>query len=62
MAFYLVFFVGTGALAWSKLMPACLQALRHGTPPQGRGPLGLTARGTTVCLRRPVGTRELVLD
>ncbi|HEY9239826.1 MAG TPA: glucose-6-phosphate dehydrogenase, partial [Burkholderiaceae bacterium] len=37
MAFDLVFFGGTGDLAWRKLMPALFQAFRHGKlPPGGR--------------------------
>ena len=37
MSFDLVFFGGTGDLAWRKLMPALLQAFRHGKlPPGGR--------------------------
>ncbi|WP_091572611.1 glucose-6-phosphate dehydrogenase [Oryzisolibacter propanilivorax] len=37
MSFDLVIFGGTGDLAWRKLLPALLQAHRHGTlPPQGR--------------------------
>jgi glucose-6-phosphate 1-dehydrogenase len=37
MSFDLVLFGGTGDLAWRKLMPAMLQAFRHGTlPPGGR--------------------------
>ncbi len=37
MAFDLVFFGGTGDLTWRKLMPALLQAFRHGKlPPGGR--------------------------
>ena len=35
MAFDLVFFGGTGDLVWRKLMPALLQAFRHGTLPEG---------------------------
>jgi glucose-6-phosphate 1-dehydrogenase len=37
MSFDLVFFGGTGDLTWRKLMPALLQAFRHGKlPPGGR--------------------------
>jgi glucose-6-phosphate 1-dehydrogenase len=37
MSFDLVFFGGTGDLAWRKLMPALFQAFRHGKlPPGGR--------------------------
>ena len=37
MSFDLVFFGGTGDLTWRKLMPALLQAFRHGKlPPNGR--------------------------
>jgi glucose-6-phosphate 1-dehydrogenase len=37
MSFDLVFFGGTGDLAWRKLMPALFQAFRHGKlPPDGR--------------------------
>ena len=37
MSFDLVLFGGTGDLAWRKLLPALLQAHRHGTlPPDGR--------------------------
>jgi glucose-6-phosphate 1-dehydrogenase len=37
MSFDLVFFGGTGDLTWRKLMPALLQAFRHGKlPPDGR--------------------------
>ncbi len=37
MSFDLVFFGGTGDLAWRKLMPALLRAFRHGKlPPGGR--------------------------
>jgi len=35
MSFDLVFFGGTGDLAWRKLMPALFQAFRHGKLPQG---------------------------
>ena len=37
MSFDLILFGGTGDLAWRKIMPALLQAHRHGTlPPNGR--------------------------
>ena len=37
MSFDLILFGGTGDLAWRKIMPALLQAHRHGTlPPDGR--------------------------
>jgi glucose-6-phosphate 1-dehydrogenase len=37
MSFDLVFFGGTGDLAWRKLVPALFQAFRHGKlPPGGR--------------------------
>lgn len=35
MSFDLVFFGGTGDLAWRKLMPALFQAFRHGKLPEG---------------------------
>jgi len=35
MSFDLVFFGGTGDLTWRKLMPALLQAFRHGKLPEG---------------------------
>ena len=41
MAFDLVFFGGTGDLVWRKLMPALLQAFRHGTLPEGGRILGV---------------------
>ncbi len=41
MAFDLVFFGGTGDLVWRKLMPALLQAFRHGTLPEGGRIIGV---------------------
>ena len=41
MAFDLVFFGGTGDLVWRKLMPALLQAYRHGTLPEGGRIIGV---------------------
>ena len=41
MAFDLVFFGGTGDLVWRKLMPALLQAFRHGSLPEGGRILGV---------------------
>ena len=35
MSFDLVLFGGTGDLTWRKLMPALLQAFRHGKLPAG---------------------------
>ena len=34
MKFDVVFFGGTGDLAWRKLMPALYQAFRHGALPE----------------------------
>ncbi|MEN9538454.1 MAG: hypothetical protein RLZZ126_689 [Pseudomonadota bacterium] len=41
MSFDLVLFGGTGDLAWRKLMPALLQAFRHGTLPEGGRIIGV---------------------
>ena len=41
MSFDLVFFGGTGDLAWRKLMPGLFQAFRHGKLPQGGRLLGV---------------------
>ena len=41
MSFDLVFFGGTGDLAWRKLMPALFQAFRHGKLPAGARVLAL---------------------
>ena len=49
MSFDLVFFGGTGDLAWRKLMPALFQAFRHGKLPPGGRILGVARddRATT---------------
>ncbi len=41
MSFDLVLFGGTGDLAWRKLMPALLQAFRHGSLPEGGRIIGI---------------------
>jgi glucose-6-phosphate 1-dehydrogenase len=41
MSFDLILFGGTGDLAWRKLMPALLQAHRHGTLPEGGRIIGV---------------------
>src|SRR6187402_132406 len=41
MSFDLVFFGGTGDLAWRKLMPALFQAFRHGKLPAGGRIIGV---------------------
>ena len=45
MSFDLVLFGGTGDLAWRKLMPALLQAFRHGSLPEGGRIIGIARDG-----------------
>ncbi len=50
MQFDIVFFGGTGDLAWRKLMPAMYQAIRHGALPSGGRILGVS--------RKPIDTAQ----